>query len=88
MKIKNVLLKDFNVKKDVRPFTPYKEGVEIKWQQSENKNETYASIVANNKKEINNQLSLLSNKIISERCRTLKELPKYRIINTTKKRIY
>ena len=87
MKIKSVLLKDFNVNKDVRPFTPYKQGVEVKWQQSDN-NETYASIVAENKQEINKQLSLLSNKIVSERCRTLNSLPKFRIINTTKKRIY
>lgn len=87
LRIKSVLLKDFD-KKDIRPFTPYKEGVEIQWQKSENKNETYASIVANNKQEINNQLSLLSNKISSERCRTLNNLPKYRIINTTVKRVY
>ncbi len=86
MKIKNVLLKDFNVNRDVAPFQPNKD-IEIKWQQTDN-NQTYASIIGNNKQEINKQLSTLNNKIVSERCRTLNNLPKWRIINTTKRRIY
>ena len=86
MKIKNVQLNNFNVNKDVRPFQPDK-NIEIKWQQTDN-NQTYASIIGDNKQEINNQLSTLNNKIVSERCRTLNSLPKYRIINTTVKRIY
>ena len=90
MKIKNIQLKNWNLK-NVRGFDPYKEGVEIKWTQDKDdkhNNETYASIIANNKQEINNQLSILSNNIGSERARTLNSIPKWRIIQTTKKRIY
>lgn len=72
----------------VKTFTPYKEGVEVKWQSEKETNTTYASIIAENKREINKQLSLLSNSILSERARTLDNLPKYRIMQTTKKRIY
>ena len=85
MKIKNVELKNFDIQKDVRPFVPQKD-IEIKWHQ--NNNGTYASIIGNNKHEINNQLSVLSKNIASERARTLNSLPKWRILNTTKKRIY
>ena len=90
MKIKNIQLKNWNLS-DVRGFTPYKEGIEIKWTQDKDdkkNNETYASIIANNKQEINKQLSILNNSIGSERARTLKSIPKWRIIQTTKKRIY
>ena len=90
MKIKNILLKDFNLA-DVRGFEPYKEGVEFKWTQQRDdrrNNETYASIIAENKQEINTQLNILSKHIGSERARTLNSLPKWRIIKTTKKRIY
>jgi hypothetical protein len=89
MKIKNVQLKDFNLS-DVRPFQPNKD-IEIKWYQDEDSkknNETYASIIGNNKAEINQQLSDLSNNLQSERARTLNNVPMWRIINTVKKRIY
>ena len=86
MKIKTVNLKNWNIS-NVRNFTPYKEGVEVKWHQDE-KDETYASIIANNKQEINKQLDLMSKNILSERVRTLNNVPKFRIINTQKKRIY
>ena len=85
MKIKNVNLKNFNLA-DIRAFTPYKEGVEVKWYQDE-KDQTFASIVGS-KKEINNQLQIMSKNIESERVRTLNNLPKYRIINSQKIRIY
>lgn len=88
MRIKNVQLKDFTLK-DVRPFQPLpNKDIDIKWQKGENDNETYASIIANNKHDINEQLSVLSNNIQSERVRTLNNLPKWRMIKTTKERIY
>ena len=88
-RIKHVQLKDFNLK-GVGSFKPNKD-IEVKWFQdkdSKKNNETYASFIGNNKKEINKQLSVLSDKILSERVRTLKEIPKYRVINTVKKRIW
>jgi len=90
MKIKNIQLKDFNLSQ-VRPFQPNKD-IEIKWQQededSKKNNETYASIIGNNKQEINQQLTKLSKNLQSERVRTLNNVPIWRIINTTKRRIY
>jgi hypothetical protein len=88
-RIKHVLLKDFNLS-DTAQFQPDKD-IEIKWQQDadlKKNNETHASFIGNNKTEINNQLSKLSNHILSERVRTLNEIPKYRIINTVKRRIW
>ena len=79
MKIKNVQLGDFNLS-NVRGFKP-NPNIEIKWQQSDN-NTTYASFIGNTKSDINNQLAQLNN-IISDRVRTLREVPKYRIIKTT-----
>ena len=90
MRIKNVQLKNFNLN-DVRPFQPNKD-IEIKWDQndkdSKQNNETYVSIIGNNKAEINNQLSKLSKNLQSERVRTLNNVPMWRIINTVQKRIY
>ena len=78
MKIKHVQLGDFNLS-NVRPFRPNK-NIEIKWKQADN-NTTYASFIGS-KQDINNQLAGLNN-IISDRVRTLREVPKYRIIKTT-----
>jgi hypothetical protein len=72
---KNVILKDFNVTSD-----GLSEGLEIKHRLQPN-NENYMSLMGT-KAQIN---SYLQNKpILSERLRTLNDLPKWRIINTTK----
>jgi len=90
MRVKNVQLKNFNLKQ-VKPFRPNKD-IEIKWDQedkdSKQNNDTYASIIGNNKAEINKQLSKLSKNLQSERVRTLNNVPMWRIINTVQKRIY
>ena len=77
MKIKHVQLRDFNLR-DTRNI-PLK-NVEVKWVQQEN-NETQASIIGN-KQDINNQLAVLNNKIMSDRLRTVRNAPKCRIIKT------
>jgi len=81
MKIKHVQLGDFNLN-DVESFIPNKD-IEVKWQQADN-NTTYASFIGS-KTDINNQLDSLNN-IISDRVRTLREIPKFRIIKTKSSR--
>ena len=90
MKIKNIQLNNFNIANGVESFEPQK-NIEVKWFQddeSKHNNQTYASFIGNRKEDINNQLSALSNKIVSERVRTLNNLPKMRIINSKVERIY
>lgn len=70
---KNVIL-DWNLN------TPLETGLEILHRKSDN-NEDYASILGT-KGQINRYLQNAD--IISERSRTLKNVPKFRIINTKK----
>ena len=82
MKIKHVQLGDFNLS-NVHGFHPQKD-IEVKWFQdleSKRANTTYASFIGDTKADINNQLGQLNN-IISDRVRTLREIPKIRIIKT------
>jgi hypothetical protein len=78
MKIKNVIMKNYELKpvgiKDL----------EITNRRVDN-NENHVTIVGT-KQHINEYLQ--DKPILSERLRTLNNLPKYRIINTTKERIY
>jgi len=73
---KNVVLEDWiNFKK-----TPVEEGLELISRRSDN-NENYCTVTGT-KQQINTYLEKAP--IISERLRTLNNIPKYRIINTTK----
>lgn len=78
--IKNIIFKDFDIHK-------YKleQGLEKINRVNEN-GENYCSITGT-KDQINNYLEISANDLLSERLRTLNNLPKYRIINTTKERI-
>jgi len=82
MKIKHVHLRNFNLS-DVGQFQPNK-NIEVKWfqdKQLKDNNETHATFIGE-KKDINNQLAVLNNKIMSDRLRTVKGVPKCRIIKT------
>jgi len=74
---KDVIFKDFKIRHDLT------EGLEITHRKREN-NEDYASLMGT-KQQINHYLQ--DKPILSERLRTLKNVPKYRIINTTLERI-
>ena len=81
MKIKHVQLRNFNLK-DAGNFRVNKD-IEVKWfqnQELKQNNETHASFIGNNKTEINNQLAVLNNKIMTDRLRTVRGVPKCRII--------
>lgn len=78
LNIKNVILKDYVI----RPCQP--EGLEIINRREEN-GENYMSLTGT-KGQINDYLQ--DKPILSERLRTLKNIPHYRIINTTKVEIY
>jgi len=80
LRIKNVILKKYNVTK----LPPGFEGLDIIHRKEEN-DECYMSLTGP-KQLINNYLQ--DKPILSERLRTLNNLPKFRIINTVKKRIY
>ena len=83
MKIKHVQLRDFNLKAAAR-FRVNKD-IEVKWfqnQELKHNNETHASFIGNNMSEINNQLAILNNKIMTDRLRTVQGVPKCRIIKT------
>ena len=75
--LKNVVLKDFNIR--AKPS----QGMDIIHRKKEN-NENYATLTGT-KQQINHYLQ--ESQVISERLRTLNNLPKFRIINTTKVRI-
>lgn len=84
---KSIQLNDFQINRDVRSFVPIK-GIEIKWQQNEEdkkNNEGFATLIASKRKILDQQASLMP--LLSERVRTLQNLPKFRIINTVKERI-
>ncbi len=78
LRIKNVIMKD----DIVRPVGI--EGLDIINRKQEN-NENYMTLTGT-KQQINTYLQ--DKPILSERLRTLNNLPKYRIIQTTKRRIY
>ena len=78
LKIKNVVMKDCNI----RPVGI--EGLDVVNRKSEN-NENHMSITGT-KQQINKYLQ--DKPVLSERLRTLNNLPKYRIINSVKVRIY
>ena len=78
LKIKNVILKDYQW----RPVGI--EGLDVINRKEEN-NENYISLTGT-KQQINQYLQ--DKPILSDRLRTLNNLPKYRMINTTKERIY
>ncbi len=71
---KNVILRNLNLN------LPLEKGLEIAHRKEEN-GEDYVSILGS-KGQINRYLQNAD--ILSERCRTLKSVPKYRIINTKK----
>jgi len=81
LKIKNVIFKDYNVRGLIKT-----RGLD-KMNRKEDNNENYASLMGT-KQQINQYLQDNAKDIISERLRTLNSVPKYRIINTTKTRIY
>jgi len=74
---KNVIFKDFKIRHDLVP------GLEIKNRRNEN-NENYMSLMGT-KEQINTYLQ--DKPILSDRLRTLNDIPHYRIINTRKIRI-
>lgn len=74
---KNAILRNYF------PRIPLEEGLEI-LHRKETNNEDYVSVMGT-KPQINKYLQQAD--IISERSRTLKNVPKYRIINTKKIRI-
>jgi hypothetical protein len=78
LKIKNVVMKDCKI----RPVGI--EDMDVVNRKSEN-NENHMSITGT-KQQINKYLQ--DKPILSERLRTLNNLPKYRIINSVKVRIY
>lgn len=80
IRIKNAILRNY----DDFPKMKLEEGLEILHRRYEN-NEDYASLVGT-KQQINQYLQ--DAPLVSERLRTLNSVPRYRIINTVKKRIY
>jgi len=76
---KNVILRNFN---DF-PNKKLETGLELTHRKYEN-NEDYCSLMGT-KPQINTYLQNAD--IISDRCRTLKSVPKYRVINTKVERI-
>lgn len=75
--VKNVIFSDYKIRHDLV------EGLEIKNRRNEN-NENYMSLMGT-KEQIN--IYLQDKPILSDRLRTLKDIPHYRIINTHKIRI-
>ena len=83
MKIKNVIFRNYDDAFDVTKTQP-KDGLDMAIHRSNN-NEGYASLTGT-KQQINHYLQ--DKALVSDRLRTLNNVPKYRIINTTKSRIY
>ena len=80
LRIKNVILKEFNI-----PEVPKESaGIEIIHRREPN-NENYMSLTGT-KQQINSYLQ--DKPILSERLRTLNNIPHFRIINTIRKEIY
>jgi len=80
LRIKNVVLKQFNITK----LPPGFEGLDIIHRKVDN-NESHVTLTGN-KQQINNYLQ--DKPILSERLRTLNDIPHFRIINTVRKEIY
>jgi hypothetical protein len=80
LRIKNVILRGT----DIHKF-PLESGLEKRNILSEGEN--YCSLTGT-KQQINNYLQTAAKDIISERCRTLNSVPKYRIIQTHRTEIY
>lgn len=74
---KNVILREFNIH---NPKTPLSEGLDVKHRVQPN-GEDYVSLMGT-KQHINRYLQ--NAPLLSERLRTLNDLPKMRIIDTTK----
>jgi hypothetical protein len=79
---KSVMLKNFRINPDVSYFVP-KKGIEVKWENIEG--QTYATLIGKNKRLLQQQANELP--ILSDRARTLKSLPKMRVIGTKVERI-
>jgi len=81
---KSVILKNINIqnRNDILGI-PIKEGLDITHRQMPN-NEVYSTLQGT-KEQINHYLQ--SAPLLSDRLRTLNNLPKYRIINTKKVRV-
>jgi len=81
---KSVILKNINIqnRNDILKI-PIKEGLDITHRQMEN-NEVYSTLQGT-KEQINHYLQ--NAPVLSDRLRTLNNLPKYRIINTRKVRV-
>ena len=79
LRIKNVILKDHNITRH-----DLTEGLEIIHRKEEN-NENYMTLTGT-KQQINTYLQ--DKPVLSDRLRTLNNLPKFRIINTYRERIY
>ena len=78
LRIKNIIMKDYVIRHDLL------KGLEIANRKEEN-NENYMSLMGT-KQQINHYLQ--DKPVLSDRLRTLNNVPKYRIINSVKKRIY
>lgn len=77
--VKNVIFKNFKITHDLT------EGLEKVNRNIDGQN--YCSLTGT-KQQINSYLQKNANDIASERLRTLNSVPKYRIINSHKQRIY
>jgi hypothetical protein len=78
--LKNVILKTHDIDK-VRPL----KGMDIIHRKEQN-NENYMTLTGT-KQQINHYLQDCANNLLSERLRTLNNLPKFRLITTTRLRI-
>lgn len=74
---KNVILREFNIH---NPDTPLSEGLDVKHRRQPN-NEDYVSLMGT-RQQINRYLQ--NAPLLSERLRTLNDLPKMRVIGTRK----
>lgn len=80
---KSVVLRNFNIQNDL-PNVKLSKGLEVAYKQLDN-NECYATFIDYSKRTINNKLAELN--ITSDRVRTLKDIPKMRIINSKMEKI-
>ena len=82
LRSKSLELKNFKIFPDVSYFVP-KKGIEVKWQEKDGS--TFATLIGNNKRILQQQANELP--ILSDRARTLRDLPKSRTIGTKVERI-
>lgn len=82
---KTVHLKNWVIDRDVKTFMPPKD-IEVAWKEADRKNEEcYATLISHSKKLLDKTASEMP--LLSERARTLRDLPKFRIINSNMERI-